>query len=179
MRASYIILAIALAGACTGTALAWGDDTIEVGNPTVPYKITSDNGSERGVVKYHIYLTRHIHESGEPSTMFHPADDRQCDWSMEGHMDRVVCITSIMGVTSCNNNLSKNLPLNISGQSGAPSNWLDHRPCSDFIGQINAQTEQLKSSMNTQILIQSDLNGDLKQTLQGSGVNVTYGSVAA
>ena len=92
-------------------------------------------------------------------------------------MDRVVCFTSIMGGTSCNNNLAKNLPINIAGQSGAPSNWFDHRPCSDFIGQINSQTQQLISSMDTQALIQTDLNGDLKQTMQGSGVQVTYGNV--
>lgn len=177
MRWPYIVMGVAFSAFGAGAVWAWGDDVVEVANLSVPYKISSSEGSERGVVKYHIFLTRHIHEGGEPSSIFHPADDRQCDWRMEGHMDRVVCMTSLTGVTSCNNSLAKNLPINLSGQSGAPSNWFDHRPCSDFIGQINSQTEQLKSSMNVTALVQADLNGDLKQTLQGGGVTVTYGTV--
>ena len=177
MRKSIIIAGVSLT-AFSGAVFAWGSDTVEVANLVVPYKITSSSNTETGTVKYHIYLSRDINESGAASTMFHPVDDRQCSWSMQGHMDRVVCFTSIMGGTSCNNNLAKNLPINISGQSGAPSNWLDHRPCSDFIGQINSQTQQLISSLDTQALIQRDLNGDLKQTMQGSGAQVTYGSTS-
>ena len=178
MRKSTMAIALGFAAGASGIALAWGTDTVEVANLTVPYKITTGDNSETGTVKYHIYLNRNIHESGSPSTIFHPVDDRQCDWSIDGHMDRVVCVTSIMGGTSCKNNFAKNLPINISGQSGAPSNWLDHRPCSDFINQINAQTDQLVRSMDTHALIQADLDGDLKSTMQGSGVRVTYGGIS-
>jgi hypothetical protein len=179
MQVKKIALAAVAAIGISGIALAWGTDTIEVADLTVPYKISTGSNTETGVVKYHIYLTRTIHEGGHPAHGFPPEPDtRQCDWNMQGHIDRVVCFTSIMGGTSCNNSLSKNLPIDISGQSGAPSNMFDHRPCSDFIGQINSQTDTLKTQMDTHALIQADLDGDLKSTMQGSGAQVNYGGIS-
>jgi hypothetical protein len=88
-------------GASAATILA----AQEIGHDERTVQVRYQDGSvERYAVNYTAHFESNIWETGKPSTMFHPIDDRQCHWTARGYIQRDACLTSHSGTPFCNGN---------------------------------------------------------------------------
>jgi hypothetical protein len=109
----------------------------------------ADGNTERYVAKYTGIVDVSHWESGGPSTLTHPIDNRQCHWEIRTSIDRDVCLVSRSGEQFCQGSLHHAYGTSFAGQgSDFQLTQLHSENCGDANGRFNSDVNDAKNAVS-------------------------------
>ena len=170
--ASLGFLVIAMSS--PATAWIWRQEDKVIETKAFPIRLEKDGQAEDGVIFYRFIVNLTMDQKGSAWKGLKFKDDRRCEWSVTPRVERSVCFSTILGSTSCENELNATLDFGVSGKS-VINNFIDHGTCSDDLSKATSQVNKVASDLTAQKdeIFKNDLN-NVTEMLSGVKVTVDY-----
>lgn len=141
-----LIIVVSLCVLSTVTARA---DVSAISERQKPFLVKYKGGvSERYVAKYVGEVDVSKWESGGPSTLTHPIDNRQCHWQINTAIQRDVCLVNVSGQQFCKGDMHRVYGTSFAGKgSDFVLTQLHSENCGDAQGRFNSDVNDAKNAV--------------------------------
>lgn len=139
-----------------------------------PIRMQKGEQVEDGVIIYRFIVNLTMNQLGSAWKGSKMKDDRRCAWSVTPRVERDICFSTILGSSSCENELRATMDFGLSGES-VINNFLDHDTCGDDLKKAKGHRDKVEAEMISQKedFFQDDLK-TVTERLKGFEVTVDY-----